>query len=211
MTYRSLRVIAGAAAFAIAVLTPAWAADGPRYTFVEAGYIHTEVDDDGTFGDDPDGDGFELGGSIAVTDLVHLFTSYSDSDLDVDAFGINIDVDYQALTAGAGLNYAVSDTVDLVGRLAYVDAEFDVDVPGFFSASEDESGYALGAGVRAMITEVFELSGAISYVDLDDSDTSFSLGAVYNFTPVVAGAAGISFSDDVTSYGVGLRFYLGDE
>jgi opacity protein-like surface antigen len=211
MVHGSHRVIA--AAVIAALCAPAWAADGPRYTFVGAGYIHTEVDDDGTLGDDPDGDGYRFGGSLAVTNIFHVFAGYSDSDLDVDAFGFSIDVDYSVLSVGGGLNYAVSDTVDLVGQLAYVDAELDVDIPGFGSASEDESGYGIAAGARAMITEVFEVNGGISYVDLgdDSDDTAFHLGAVYNFTPVIAGLVGLDFGDDVTEYGAGLRFYLGDK
>jgi opacity protein-like surface antigen len=169
------------------------------------------VDDDGTLGDDPEGDGFGIGGSVAVTDLVHVFASYGDSDLDVDVLGINVDLGYTVLTAGAGLNYAVSETVDLVGQLEFVDVELEADVPGFGSASEDESGYGLSGGARGMITERFELNGGIRYVDLGDDadDTTFSLGAVYDFTDVVAAQVGLAFGDDVTSYGAGVRFYFG--
>ena len=198
---------------AVVLSRPAGAADGPRYTYVDAGWVHTEVDVDGFSGDDPDGDGFELDGSFAVTDMFHLFAGYSDSELDVDAFGFGVDVDYSTLTVGGGVNYPLNETIDLVGQLAYVDAEVEVDAPGFGSASEDESGYGLGAGLRAMITEVFELNGGISYVDLGDDadDTAFSVGAVYSFTPMVAGQAGISFGDDVTAYGLGVRLYFGDK
>jgi opacity protein-like surface antigen len=205
--------LALAPAVLMALSFAAAAAEGPKYTFVEAGWLHTEIDDDGSIGDDPDGDGYGLGGSFAVTDMFHLFASYSDSDLDVDAFGFGVDVDYSSLAIGGGVNYAVSNTVDLVGQLAYVDVEVDVDFPGFGSASEDESGYGLSGGVRAMINEALELNGAISYVDLgdDSDDTTFGVGAVYNFTPMVAAHAGLEFGDDVTTYGIGVRLYVGDK
>jgi long-subunit fatty acid transport protein len=187
-------------------------AQGPRYSYVEGGWQSIELEDDGTFGDDLDGDGFAVGASFAVTDMLHIFASYGDSDLDLNLFGFDVNVGYSTLTAGAGLNFDVSETVDVVGQLAYVDAEVDVSVPGFGSASEDESGYGLAVGVRGMVTEDFELNASINYVDLggDASDTTFSFGGVYSFTPVFALQAGFSFGDDVNSIGVGARLAFGE-
>lgn len=188
-------------------------AQGPRYSYVEAGWQNTELEDDGTFGDDLDGDGLFLGASFAVTDMLHIFASYGDSDLDLNVLGFDVNVGYSTLAAGAGMNFDISETVDFVGQLAYVDAEVDVSVPGFGSASEDESGYGLGVGVRGMVTEDFELNAWVNYVDLGDdaSDTAFSFGGVYSFTPVFALQAVFSFGDDVNSFGVGARLSFGED
>jgi hypothetical protein len=187
-------------------------AQGPRYSYFELGWQDIELEDDGTFGDDLEGDGLAIGASFAATDMVHIFASYGDSDLDVNVFGFDVNVGYNTLVAGAGLNFDVSETVDLIGQLAYVDAEVDVSVPGFGSASEDESGYGLAFGVRGMVSPEFELNAWINYVDLGDdaSDTTFSFGGVYNFSPVFALQAGMSFGDDVNSIGVGARISFGD-
>jgi hypothetical protein len=184
------------------------AAEGPRYTYGEIGYVNFDFDDFSGIG--ADGDGFNVGGSVAIADMVHLFASYTDGDIDIDIdnFGFGeISVDYTELSAGIGINYSVSETVDLVGRLSYVDVEAEA-----FGYSEDENGYGLGAGVRAMVTPEFELNGGIAYADLGgdyDSDTALLLGAVYNFTEMFAATAGVSFADDVTQYGIGARVYLG--
>ena len=188
-------------------------AQGPRYSYVEAGWQNVELEIDGTFSDDVDGDGLFLGASFAVTDMLHIFASYGDSDLDLNVLGFDVNVGYSTLAAGAGMNFEISETVDFVGQLAYVDAEVDVSVPGFGSASEDESGYGLGVGVRGMVNEDFELNAWVNYVDLGDdaSDTAFSFGGVYNFTPVFALQAVFSFGDDVNSIGVGARLSFGDD
>lgn len=178
-------------------------AEGPRYTYAQLGYVDAELDDVG--GTDVDGDGFNVGGSVAIADMAYVFAGYTDGEFDVDGYGI--DVDYTAINAGIGVNYAVSGTVDLVGELAFVSAELEAG--GF---DEDEDGYSLRGGVRGMIGEQLELNGGITYTDLGgdyDSDTGLDLGAVYSFTDMIAGVAGISFSDDVTQYGIGVRVYFG--
>lgn len=183
------------------------AADGgPRYTFGELAYADVQIDDDGFFGSDPEGDGFLLTGSVAVADMVHLIADYADADLELDGFGL--DVGYTQYSLGAGLNFAVAKTVDLVARLAYVNVEVDVDDFG----SQDENGYGLSAGSRAMLTEKFEINGFLNYVDLGDDldDTSVDLGAVYNFTPLVAVSGGVGFGDDSRSFNLGVRLYFGD-
>ena len=188
--------------------TTVMAADGPSYTYGQVSYVDMEFDD--LDGIDVDGDGFNFGGSVAIADMAHVFASYTDGDIDIDDFGFgDISADYTEVAAGIGLNYAVSETVDLVGRLAYVSAE--IEVSGF---EVDENGYALGAGVRAMVMPQLELNGGVTYTDLGDdfdSDTSLDLGAVYNFTDMFAAVGGISFSDDVTQYGIGVRLYFGDK
>ncbi len=182
------------------------AAEGPRYTYGQLSYIDVEFNDLDSV--DADGDGFNVGGSFAVADMVHIFAGYTDGEIDVDDFGFgDISADYSQLSAGLGVNYGVSDTVDLVGRLAYINVE--IEVSGF---SQDEDGYGLSGGVRAMIMPQLELNGGVVYSDLGggfDSDTALELGAVYNFTDMFAAVAGVSFSDDVTEYGIGARLYFG--
>jgi len=170
--------------------------DGPKYTFAEIGYAHTEFDDF-----DADGDLLGIGGSIALTDMVHMFGSFSDGELDGDGGG---EIDITTTLVGAGVNYAISPTIDLVGQVGWIMYEFDA---GGFDVDED--GLALRGGLRAMVTPQFELNGGIVYVDVDDvDDTSLNLGAVYSFTDMFAGTADISLGDDATSFGIGLRLYF---
>lgn len=200
------RVSNFAAGMLLAITTiplAALAETGPRYTYVTAGYLNTEIDDEGFLGEDPDGDGFAIGGSVAVTDMVHLFAGYSISELEV----FSVDVDYDTLNVGLGVNYPIADQVDLVGRISFVEVEFDVD--GF--GSEDESGYGLSAGVRAMVTEQLEVNGFVNYLDLgsDADDTTVAIGALYNFTEMFAAGIGAEFGGDIRTISAGVRLYIG--
>jgi hypothetical protein len=181
------------------------AADGPRYTYGELGYVNLDFDD--VQGVGADGDGWYLGGSVALADMIHFFASYTDGDVDVDDFGFGeINADFSQLVAGLGVNYPLSDTVDLVGRVAYVRAE--VEVLGF---DEDDDGYGLGGGVRAMVLPQLELNAGITYSDLggeDGDNTAVGVGAVYNFTDMFAVTTGASFSDDEQDLNLGVRLYF---
>ncbi len=174
----------------------AMADDGPRYTYLEGGWGWVDIDEV-----NEDGDGFNLGGSLGVTDMVFLFVDYNDSEIDVDSF----DVDYTTTEVGLGGNIELSPTADLVGSVSWVNV--DLDAGGF--GDVDEDGYGLFLGVRAMMTPQFELNGGVSYVDIDDADdTALEIGAVYNFTDVFAVTVDASFGDEFTTYGIGVRAYL---
>jgi hypothetical protein len=138
---------------------------GPNYTYLEADYVYIDIDDFNA-----DGDAAGVQGSIAVTDLLHLFANYVDGN--VDGGGVSVDVtQYQV---GAGLNIAMTETVDFVGRASWVHLEADAR-----GINADDDGYQISAGVRAMIAPAFELNGDLSYTDMGDSDQkAIDLGAV---------------------------------
>jgi outer membrane protein with beta-barrel domain len=174
----------------------AFAGEGPRYTYVDVGYERINPDN---FNDDADAGA--LAGSLAVANNVHVFAGYSYGRLDTRG----ISVDLESAEAGAGLNFPLTNTMDIVAEAAYLWAKVDADQFG----SEDDDGYGVQVGLRAMLTPKFELNGGVSYTDVSDSETAGFLGAVYSFTDVFAMTAGVSVGQDVTSYGAGVRFYLG--
>jgi hypothetical protein len=164
---------------------------GPKYTYIEGGYTAIDIDDF-----DEDGDLWGVGGSLALTDMLFLSGGFASGDVG--------DVDLTQAFVGLGLNVALNDTTDFVAEagVAYAEVEF-----GPFD--EDDEGLGLSAGVRSMITPQFELNGGISYVDIaDDDETALYAGAVYSFTDMFAGTLGVSFGDDATSYGIGVRLYF---
>ncbi len=173
----------------------AMAADGPQYTYVEAGYSWIDYDDVNA-----DGDALNIGGSLAVTDMFHLFAGYQDGEIEIG----NFDVDVSTMQLGGGMNIELSPTVDLVATAAWARADLDANAFG----SDNEDGYALGVGVRAMVMPQLELNGGVSYVDISDDDTALTVGAVYSFNEMFALTAGASFGDNVTSYGIGGRIYF---
>ena len=56
---------------ALGLAGPAMATDGFSYSFVELGWVNSEIDDL-----DADGDGFGIRGSMEFTPAIHAFASY---------------------------------------------------------------------------------------------------------------------------------------
>lgn len=191
---RSLRFACAAALASAALASPALA-EPPKYTYVEAGYASFDQDDpvDSV-------DGVTLGGSLAVTDTVHVFARYLDGDADFSIGGFGGSVDVKQWAIGAGLNLPVATDTDFVGRLAYVKAEVDG-----FGASADGDGYALSAGLRAVRGQ-WDLEGAVVYTDVEDEgETTLDLRAQYLFTPEFSVGPTLSLGDNV-GYGVNFRY-----
>ena len=180
----------GLVALAASVSLPAWA-DDMSYTYVEAAYVDTDIDD----GLDVDGDGFAVGGSFEISESFFLTGGYSAQDFD---FGIDLD----QWSVGIGGHMPLADDIDLVGTLRYVDAEIDTRF-----GDADDDGFGVGVGVRARVTDNIELEGGINYVDLDDAgdDTSLAAGARYYLSNEFAVGAGFQIGDDVTSWNIGVR------
>jgi len=113
--------------------------------------------------------------------------------------------------AKKGLTRTDSDSADLYGKLGYTSAEVDVSVPGFGSASADDDGFLLGMGVRGRVAQQFELEGAVNYFDYSESGSDTSLGAAarWFFTDQFSAFAEGEFGDDVSTYGIGMRWNFG--
>jgi hypothetical protein len=171
------------------------AGEGPRYTYGELGYSRVDFDN---FSEDANL--FNAAGSLAVTDRVHLIAGYSNGSID----GSGVTVDLESATIGAGVNFPLNEKIDLVADAAYAWAK--VDANKFGSNSDD--GYALNVGLRAMLTPQFELNGGGTYVDIANDDTAAYVGAVYNFTDMLALSGNISVGDNATAYSAGLRLYF---
>ena len=177
---------------ALGLGTQAFAADaqaggGLSYDYLEANYLSASVD--GLGGSDPDG--FGINGSIAFTSLIHGFVDYSN----LDFRGTTV----QTYEIGAGLNYSISPTFDLVGRLGYLKAQ--IEGPG------SDDGLGLQAGVRGRLAESFEVDALVHYTDVDAGDnTSLKLQGRWFFTPQFALGAGVEVDDDVKLWNVGFRW-----
>jgi hypothetical protein len=166
------------------------------YTYAEGGLGQVDMDSIDT------GDAYFIGGSLGFADRWFGFAEYSTSSFDVS--GVSADLDEYQI--GFGGHFAMTDSVDFVGKLAYVDESVDASAGGV-SASADENGYMLSAGVRGHVVEKFDLMGSVDYLDIGDStDTGLSLRGLYEFTDMFSLGARVGFSDDVTSYGMFARF-----
>jgi hypothetical protein len=172
-------------------------AEGPSYSFVEAGYIVTDIDDF-----DEEFDGFGIAGSFEFIENWFAYGSY----LDQSAEFFDVDVDATAYELGFGYAFPLTDAMDLYGKIGYTEVEFEA-----YDESIDDDGYALSLGLRAIVLEQLELQGAVNYVDLSDSgdDTSLGLAARWYFMQQLAIGIEGGFGDDANSYGVSARWDFG--
>ncbi len=171
-------------------------ADGLNYTYIQASYGQVELDDSVI---DVDGDAFGINGSFAVSDSIHLFGEYQTAELDFN-------VDLNLLEAGLGYRVPISDTMDIVGRLAYVNIE--VEPPG--GPSDDENGYGIGVGLRGAMSDKIEWNGGLDYVDFSDSsgETRVSAGFLFNITETMTVGVKGTWWEDVNIYQLGARWYF---
>lgn len=175
----------------LAALLPGAAMADMSYSNVELKYVDVELDNFSA-----DGDGFEIAGSYSVGEKVFLLGRWQDQSFDggIDGTGYEF---------GAGLHHSLSDSVDFVGTLSYLDSE--VEFAGF-SASDD--GLGLGAGVRAELGDSFQLDASLQYVDFDEagSDTGLMVGGRYYFNESMALSFGIEDTDGADSFHMGFRW-----
>lgn len=174
-------------ALAAAAAMPAAALADVSYSYVGAGYAALK----------PDGidrlDGYKLEGSLAVHENVHLIANYLRAkDSPVTAHRTRV---------GAGYNMPLNSQFDMVGRLGWSFAK--VSVSGFGSSKDD--GVFGQAGVRGMATDALEVNAFLTYDD-NEEKVSADVGAVYHFTPQLGATAGYTYSSEVQTWDVGLRY-----
>lgn len=179
---------------ALGVAAGASAADF-SYSWVDAGWAQSDLDDV-----DEKGDGFFLRGSVGFGTNWFASAGYRQVSFDI---GGN-DLDFDLIDVGLGGHMPLSDKIDGVARISYLDVSAD----GPFGSSADDSGYGVTAGIRALVAPQFELEAGIDYTDLDESgdSTGGRLGARYHFTPAWAVGAEVLFGDDQTDFGLYGRY-----
>ena len=179
-----------------ALFTGSAAAAELNYDYAELRWVDTELD---TRGIDVDGDGFEIGGSLGLTDQVHIFGNYQTLD-----FGSGVDV--SAFQIGGGYAMPLGNGADLIGRLSYIEGEIDAG-----PANVDDSGFGFSAGFRNMFHPQIEGRAFINYADLDESgsETSFEVAGDYFLNDEIALGASLEFGDDVTTWSLGARWFFG--
>lgn len=161
------------------------------YSYLEAGYLNTDIDGSGT-----DADGWRLGGSAALGSNFHVFGNYDAQDLD------DVDVDVDTWRLGLGYNRGVADDHDLVVRAAWFEVDADV---GPLNASTD--GWEAEVGLRSALTPNFESYVALGYGDGDDIDGDVygKLSGQYKFNPTWGIVATATLTDGANEIFVGPR------
>ena len=210
---RSVR--APALAIAAAALLPlaAQGDEGPLYTYLDASYQWSDVNY-AVRADESSHEGVRFEGSVALSDWLHVFGDYYTGDfstpqaIDPDAEEVqfrNVDLDFTGYSLGVGVSYPVATGVDLVGSIAYVNAELE-DI--------DDGGFRLQGMIRGMVSDRAEVQLGYTYTDIGgDSDIDsrdITLGILYNVTGQLAiRASGIIFDND-SGLELGVRYNFGD-
>ena len=197
-----------AAADSLAAFSQMTAAGGFNYTFADAGYRNVDSDDFS-------GDGVQVGFSYGATDYVHVVGTYSRLWVDNIDGASSVDVDIDEFTIGFGGHYSITDKIDLAGDLVYVDDEYTGDARpdglGFkTNINESEDGYQATVYGRIQVLEKLEMTPHVVYRDVDDSETGFGLGLVYDLSKKFAiRVRGTHFSDEsTTNLFVGMRLNM---
>lgn len=174
-------------AIVAAAAMPAAALADVSYSYVGAGYAALK----------PDGisrlDGFNLEASAAVHENVHLIGTYlraKDSPFTANRTRV-----------GAGYNVPVNSQFDVVSRLGWSFTK--VSVSGLGSSKDD--GLFGQIGVRGMATDTLEVNAFLTYDDNEDK-VSADLGAVLHFTPQLGVTTGYTYSSEIQTWNVGMRY-----
>lgn len=179
-------------ALALVAVLPfaAQADDKLSYTYVEGTYLNTQADGD------IDADGFGVRGSFEFGDSgFYALGGYNQVEID----DVNVDVDNFEIGVGYGLG--LSDNVDLISELAYINSDID-DV-----AIDELEAYRASVGLRGSFTDKFEGLVKANYIDGGDLDGDFSgtIGAQYKFTQTWGLTGEVEFGDGGETYLVGVR------
>lgn len=162
----------------------AFAAEGPSYSYVEAGYGITDVQVPGA---SAGSNGFVVAGSLELPNNFFVKASFNDRSYDDD-----LGFDETELSAGAGYKWSLSDSVDMFAAASFESLKLDPDG----GSSADDTGFGLSIGVRTRATEKLELNSFVKYTDIELEGTSVSgfevgAGGRYYFTPNFAGGVDV--------------------
>jgi Ax21 family sulfation-dependent quorum factor len=155
------------------------------YSYLEAGYLNI----------DPKGfssqDGWGVRGSAAVSDNFHIFGGYDNFRVRVS--NARFDIDFWRI--GLGYNMAISDSSDLVARVAYED--FDGD-----------DGWSVEVGLRGALAPNFEGFVGLGYADGSDfsGEAYLALQGQYKFNRNWGLVADAKLAEDGRVFFIGPRF-----
>lgn len=215
------RLLAVAASACLAVFANSATAGGFKYSFGELGYRNLDADS-------IEGDGFRASFSFGATDYIHVVGDYSRlwvDDFDGKIGGNNVysdvDLDIDEFKIGFGGHYPITDKIDIVGQVTYVDDEItgsvkvpnpgNVPNPVRTNVNDSEEGYEVTLFGRIQALKKLEMTPHVVHRDVgSDSDTGFGLGLVYKLNRKFAiRVRGTHFSDDsATNLFAGLRMYM---
>lgn len=185
-------------ALALAATPFAAAAGDVSFTYIEAGYVRSTLNDyNGS------GNGGAIAGSVEFGQSnVYAFGSYSRTRTSVDYYIGSIDYDLNTYDLGLGYALPLGERANVLFEAAYLRAD-----AGDLDQSVD--GYRVSVGARGAFSKRVEGSVRVNYADSRNSDAegSFSLkpGVLIKFNPTWGLSAEADFGQDGQTYFAGIR------
>jgi hypothetical protein len=165
-------------------------AEAPGYTHLDAGYFRLKIDDFGSLS------GWGIDGSASITDRFHAFGGYARAEKGRVTATVG--------RVGLGFNTPIAPNTDFVAQAGLGRAEVKARLWGY-SFSESENGPIVAAGVRSKLLPTLELNGFLHYSDIGDSETSVSVGGLFDVFGPLSILGNVDRSSDATTYTLGLR------
>lgn len=196
------RVLNTLAAFAMLLPLSGQAAEF-GYSSVDFSIIPEAEVEGGDF--DIDGDGYQLRGSLAVTNTYFALVEISALEFDAGA----ADVDFTRWMIGGGGHWPITQSLDFIARGGVVRYDIDARVPGF-RVDEDDIGFFVGGRVRAQIAQNVELEGGVDLttaeVPLFEDEVMLVGEGRYHINNQFSVGGLINLGDDSSQIGVYGRF-----
>jgi hypothetical protein len=180
--------------------------EGLSFTFVEADYVSTDVQD-------VDLNGFAVRGNVAFHENWYVAGSLSRSskgDLDW-GYSEPVDLDFEQGTLGVGFHTALGEHVQFLAEAAYVNYGFELSAGTLGISNERYNGYRGTAGIRALLGPKFELDGRVHYTSVDEIDDGIGaeVNGVFHINKTWGIAAGYEQHDmdggDLQQWKLGVR------
>ena len=176
----------------LAIPGAAVADDGINWSYVEAGFNSFDIDEL-----DDDGDGYFVGASFGGKNW-HVFGRYIDNSTDES------DTDISRWYAGLGWHGLLGEKADLVGELAYLNAEV---------GTVDDSGYFGRVGARWRPISLLEVGAFARWEDKGDLDDvpEFDNDVIWELNAMVylwkfAIGLGYEMESEIDTYNAFARF-----
>ncbi|MFO7324358.1 MAG: hypothetical protein DIU62_001455 [Pseudomonadota bacterium] len=163
---------------ALALPVAALAADGISHTFVEAGYVRSEIKSYSSF----DSNGFRLAGSYELPANVVIDAAFEQvryGDLEK----------WKEYEAGLKYKVPLAGNADLLAGASWQGLDAD---------GTNLNGFGLGVGARALLTDKLLVSAQLEYIDYDKGYPSTfvaSVGGRWYFTPAFSAGIDVRKTD----------------
>jgi len=201
---KAKHLIAIVSAAGLAMVAPHSFAKGPSYTYAEIGYIYFDADN-------YDGYGGRVNISYGATEHIFLKMGYARKVIDVSSVS---DIDADRFNIGIGGHMSVTDNVDVLGVVSYIDQEYSGGIP-----TEADEGYQADLGVRGMLTKKVELNATASFRHMnytsvlgvtDDEEYGFEVGTVIKLKKKFHFSGNVNYFNESEEAGVflGIRLNL---